>query len=1031
MKYLLWLVLVITILFIPKNTVSASCQRMDNTDPSEQQCRTAGKYPRRNYSLTIAGTAQCTNSSGNGVYAVCCDELTEANAVDSVRAPLCGSSEERGKANSTCYDCGSGNYKCDGLDFSLGSTNPFITQIHNPVNPGDTNMDQVWRIPNSAIPNITIPDSDPPKIGFLYNGVYYPKPSGDIIVCGSNNQACGSSEECTNIIYPEINNRGGGSEQRECKTITRDIPAVQDADIKLSVRGWIDSPEPRTLLDNIGGDSDFGRGPQLNTIMEDSTPNITGVFQVNYPDGTPIVKDERSNWGVTLMELETNGAIVAPKSGYDIGGGFNYTVLYADNNELTLKATLEDSAAYGYTLHFVDLNVKQEIVDAYVANEKDRENSLVAMPCGFKIGTAKDSKFKVAVADTGTFMDPRVRKDWWNEPSNTSCAGIGLGRVAPQSTQICTVNAAPQATGVGKTAGAVDFCKGCTDKEGFVFTLLQKQIIELEGEVFPSQASLQVPDLSFYAQWLRRASPYLSPLQIQKKEKPITSSYTVSSTANVSAESDEPKDTCYQQKQGVVTTKFPFLNTVLEHALKLDAFLGPFGKQNNFNFDPRYPNITLTDRATRGCPEQTPGIAVAASIQNSILKNVFSDIPELAKPVLLAAVRIASTWGLISGGGKCKTDVPGCQTGGGYSAQVFTHSLTPYGDREIPDHIGVTKENKSKGFVRTFIPLAGRKTFAAAVIDNKFDHPGLFNPVPVTIPFPFAGIGGALQNLDDLRCSLTPRSLQTPDMNCGDVIDKSRTTGSTTDSVYRASLDNTTPGDVASGDCRQANDACAPNMSRAAFPNLSCSYSGGSINGTPALRNSILEVANHFGVPPAVIAGVLWVENRGSVFNYDNQTVEARSRPGAIDQNTCRPNTCGAVGPMQMSAKPGFDASKCEAGDRAGDNYQVWCGYRTGANDVRGDTTYQPNPSNILDALASAAKKMKSNSETNSCGEWSRETVNTVITRYFGTPACTRPYPSLYTLFKNTIKGPADTYAKTQTNSLTYCEFVWGYYSTH
>ncbi|MEK7119343.1 MAG: hypothetical protein AAB889_02365, partial [Patescibacteria group bacterium] len=222
--------------------------------------------------------------------------------------------------------------------------------------------------------------------------------------------------------------------------------------------------------------------------------------------------------------------------------------------------------------------------------------------------------------------------------------------------------------------------------------------------------------------------------------------------------------------QGVITTKFPFLNTVLEHALKLDAFLGPFGKQNNFNFDPRYPNQTLTDRDTRGCPEQTPGIPVAPAPQKSEFENVFSDIPEILKPVLLAAVRIADTWGLISAGGKCKAGKDGCSTGGGYSAQIYVHSLTPYGDREIADHIGVTHENKSKGFVRTFLPSQSRKTFSAAVINNEFDHPGLFNPVPVRIPFPFAGIGGALQNLDDLRCTLTPRSLQTPDMHCNDVM---------------------------------------------------------------------------------------------------------------------------------------------------------------------------------------------------------------------------------------------------------------------
>jgi hypothetical protein len=97
-----------------------------------------------------------------------------------------------------------------------------------------------------------------------------------------------------------------------------------------------------------------------------------------------------------------------------------------------------------------------------------------------------------------------------------------------------------------------------------LYLLLQKQIIELEGEVFPSQASLQVricPMPNGYA-----GLPV--PESAANPKKAITSSYTVSSTANVSAESDEPKDTCYQQKQGVVTTKFPFLNTVLEHALK-------------------------------------------------------------------------------------------------------------------------------------------------------------------------------------------------------------------------------------------------------------------------------------------------------------------------------------------------------------------------------------------------------------------------------------------------------------------------------
>ena len=170
------------------------------------------------YTLTDSGSAQCKppNNKPNGPYTVWCDMQTEAYAADSVRQPLCGSSEERGKANSTCWNCGS-TVKCDGLDFALGATDPFISQIHNPVNPGDTNTDQVWRIPNSAIPNTIIPDTDPPKPGFLYNGLWYPKPSGDLIVCGANNLACGASEECTNIAHPDVNNHGNSESIDQCQ----------------------------------------------------------------------------------------------------------------------------------------------------------------------------------------------------------------------------------------------------------------------------------------------------------------------------------------------------------------------------------------------------------------------------------------------------------------------------------------------------------------------------------------------------------------------------------------------------------------------------------------------------------------------------------------------------------------------------------------------------------------------------------------------------------------------------------------------
>ena len=72
------------------------------------------------------------------------------------------------------------------------------------MSPGDTNMDQVWRIPNANIPTD----------GYTYNGQHYDKPGGDLIACGSNNLACGSSEECTNIKHPDVNNRGRSGQQQ-------------------------------------------------------------------------------------------------------------------------------------------------------------------------------------------------------------------------------------------------------------------------------------------------------------------------------------------------------------------------------------------------------------------------------------------------------------------------------------------------------------------------------------------------------------------------------------------------------------------------------------------------------------------------------------------------------------------------------------------------------------------------------------------------------------------------------------------------
>lgn len=858
---------------------------------------------------------------------VFCDEQTETNSVDSVRQPWCGSALERGVANSTCWQCGSGVIKCDGFDQAAGASSGFFDRS---VPFGDNG--QMWEVIN---PQGKISDKK-----FQYNGTFYDYRGERLLYCGPNNTACGASEQCFNLAHPKITNRGSGSDEPQCQPIARTVSAENDSDIRMSKRSWVDSPylsldKDAHLLTDIQGDNDRARGPQLSTIFGtvNTSPVITGLYQVNNNNGTaPISIDIQGggNFGATLIELAAgaNSAIYSPVIGYDIGGGFSYTVLYASPTELTLKATLEDSAAYGYTLHLADFQVDPALLKAYQDNEKNRSSQLVAIPCNFKIGTPLNGKIKTAIADTGTFMDPRVQKDWWNQPS-ASCAKIGIGYVTPLLTQECTVNAPPQETGVGVTAGAVKFDPGCTDKSGNFLCVAQRAVIELVGSVFPAKNQLKLPDLSYYTSVMSRAYPYFSPDQIQKNEIPIKQNYTLTATGNIGVETDEPKDTCFQEKEGVVTAVVPFLNIFTENAIKHNAFGGPYGAQPDFRLGPRFPNQKLNDRATRGCPDQSPGLDVDKLVAQSSQEQIYSGIPDAAKPVLLAAIRIKQTLEHLAGGGKCKEGDPNCSTGGGYQAKVFVHTRTPYGDTKIPESIGVDRGGASKGFARVFLPDSARKTYAAAIVESDFDHPGLFNPVPAPVPVPLSGIGGAIENLDDLLCAVTPLSKQTPEMNCNEIITNTVTRGLTSDW-----------------------------STKSIGPQEPFSPSGD-------FATLLYAASQKHNVPLCVLQGVA--------------AIEGGSRYKEMPKDACMQtvNSCSAAGPMQFTVGPGHGkatAEVCATKCAAGYCPNAWADWGAGGN-----------PCRYEDAINAAAKMLAAYGKFDSQpAKNQRQAVHNATTAFYG-----------------------------------------------
>jgi hypothetical protein len=214
-----------------------------------------------------------------------------------------------------------------------------------------------------------------------------------------------------------------------------DRPAEQHADLNLALRG--DVPTIGTLgLVNLFGPTDL-KSPQLYRLFADNrTAEFLTLAQVYDWDwdantrGAPLADPP-----VTLAGLRVSPGekIRVPDSGYDIGtashmprlgveadddnltagGAFEVLVLYAAPNRLTLKYTREDNVVKGYTLHVEDICVEPRLLALYDQWNRAGRAQLPALHAGQSFGTAQGTSVDVAIRDTGRFLDPRSRKDWW------------------------------------------------------------------------------------------------------------------------------------------------------------------------------------------------------------------------------------------------------------------------------------------------------------------------------------------------------------------------------------------------------------------------------------------------------------------------------------------------------------------------------------------------------------------------------------------------------------------------------------------
>lgn len=200
-----------------------------------------------------------------------------------------------------------------------------------------------------------------------------------------------------------------------------DRPAAESPDTNLIVRGFVPTVDYPGLI-NYSGDTD----PQAPQIADLFAPPRLPPFQVLYqvrdwdwacnpPAGCP---GAPLTWPypVTLIEMATTPGepLAIPSRGPDIlDGVYRAMVLYAAPTRLTIAYTRDDTPALGYLVHLEDLAVAPQLVSLYEQLNAAGRHRLPGLRNGEVVGEAAGESVKLAIRDTGMFMDPRSCKDWW------------------------------------------------------------------------------------------------------------------------------------------------------------------------------------------------------------------------------------------------------------------------------------------------------------------------------------------------------------------------------------------------------------------------------------------------------------------------------------------------------------------------------------------------------------------------------------------------------------------------------------------
>lgn len=209
-----------------------------------------------------------------------------------------------------------------------------------------------------------------------------------------------------------------------------DPPPENHPDFNLSIRGYILSNKEKYPIDLSAGQIGV-KTPQLWKII-DPKPQIINVYNVFDWDWAtnrrgqiqPIASNPAASvQQVQMIGLQTTQGQpvkVPPVYGNPISPQYNAMIIAATENSITMKYALQDDIGIdingsggGYAVQVEGVCIDPNLLQKYNQLHSAGRSSLPALANEQVFGTANSTEIRVVIRDTGEFLDPRSKLNWW------------------------------------------------------------------------------------------------------------------------------------------------------------------------------------------------------------------------------------------------------------------------------------------------------------------------------------------------------------------------------------------------------------------------------------------------------------------------------------------------------------------------------------------------------------------------------------------------------------------------------------------